>query len=162
MHNNWCCLSIRHHPLLYCTKRTDNLRDHYGFHWYATFSVFLVQGLCTRAFLFDFLQCDVSIWWNSHINQFAGGIYWIFNDDVWSGRCAVIVLSVLTTSVQKFSSQWYKNYIAQLGYYYYYIDFFLIIPSPAANCKLPIHSEIYNCASKNTNKVLITIPFLVE
>ena len=62
---------------------------------YATFSVFLVLGLCTCIFFFSFLQCDVSTWWNSHINQFAW-IHWIFNDDIWSVELAVIVLSVLT------------------------------------------------------------------
>ena len=35
--------------------------------------------------------------------------------------------------------------------------FFLIIQSQAAFCKLPIRSEFYNCAFKNTNKVSITI-----
>ena len=35
--------------------------------------------------------------------------------------------------------------------------FFLIIQSQAANCKLPIRSEIYNCTFKNTNKVSIII-----
>ena len=34
---------------------------------------------------------------------------------------------------------------------------FLIIQSQAANCKLPIRSEIYNCTFKNTNKVSIII-----
>ena len=35
--------------------------------------------------------------------------------------------------------------------------FFLIIQSQAANCKLPIRSEIYNCRFKNTNIVSIII-----
>ena len=52
----------------------------------ASFSVFLVLGLST-CFSFDFLQCDVCVWRNGHINHFAGGIHWIFNDEVWFVRC---------------------------------------------------------------------------
>ena len=66
---SWCFLpspSLLHH------RPQGSQRFLYG-----TFSVFLVLGLCT-CFSFDFLQCDVSIWWNSHMNQFAGGIHWIF------------------------------------------------------------------------------------
>ena len=42
-----------------------------------------------------------------------------------------------------------------------FVLFFLIIQSQAANCKLPIRSEIYNCTLKNTKKVSIIIIYRV-
>ena len=39
--------------------------------------------------------------------------------------------------------------------------FFWIIQSQAASCKLPIRSEIYNCAFKNRNKVSIEFTIVI-
>ena len=44
---------------------------------------------------------------------------------------------------------------------FFCLFFFLIIQSQAANCKLPIRSEIYNCTLKNTKKVSIIIIYRV-
>ena len=40
-------------------------------------------------------------------------------------------------------------------------NFFWIIQSQAASCKLPICSEIYNCAFKNRNKVSIEFTIII-
>ena len=42
-----------------------------------------------------------------------------------------------------------------------FLFFFLIIQFQAAFFKLPIHSEIYNCTFKNTNKVSIIIIIII-
>ena len=45
--------------------------------------------------------------------------------------------------------------------FYFVLIFFWIIQSQAASCKLPIRSEIYNCAFKNRNKVSIEFTIVI-
>ena len=52
---------------------------------------------------------------------------------------------------------WDSPDLMQFWFLFFSLLFFLNNPISSSICKLPIRSEFYNCAFKNTNKVSITI-----